>query len=37
MKFFESFNEDFLILSPIFIPLIPGENPDDKYNEEEHL
>ena len=37
LKSFESINEDFLILSPIFIPLIPGNNPEDKFNEEEHL
>ena len=37
IKSFESFNEDFMILSPIFIPLIPGDNPNDKFNEEEHL
>ena len=37
LKSFESINEDFLILSPIFIPLIPGDNPEDKFNEEEHL
>ena len=35
MKSFNSVNEDFLILQPIFIPLIPGDDPDD--NLEEHL
>jgi serine/threonine protein kinase len=34
-KAFNSVNEDFLILTPIFIPLIPGEDPDENY--EEHL
>ena len=37
MKSFNSVNEDFLILQPIFIPLIPGDDPEDKYNCEEHL
>ena len=37
MKSFTSVNEDFLILEPIFIPLIPGSDPEDKYNDEEHL
>ena len=34
-KAFNSVNEDFIILTPIFIPLIPGDDPDDNY--EEHL
>ena len=37
MKFFNTVNEDFLILYPVFIPLIPGDDPEDKYNEEENL
>ena len=36
-KFFTTINEDFLILEPVFIPLIPGNNPEDKFNDEEHL
>ena len=37
MKSFYSINEDFLILNPVFIPLIPGDDPEDKFNDEEHL
>ena len=37
MKFFNTVNEDFMILYPIFIPLVPGEDPEDKYNDEENL
>ena len=33
-KAFNSVNEDFLILTPIFIPLIPGEDPDENYEEQ---
>ena len=36
-KAFDVINEDFLYLSPIFIPLIPGNDINDKYNEEEQL
>ena len=36
-KAFDSINEDFIYFSPIFIPLIPGNDPSDKYNEEEHI
>ena len=34
LKAFERINEDFLILQPIFIPLIPGNDPKDLFNEE---
>ena len=37
MKAFTSINEDFLILEPIFIPLVPGDDPEDKFQDEEHL
>jgi serine/threonine protein kinase len=37
MKSFYSINEDFLILNPVFIPLIPGDDAEDKFNDEEHL
>ena len=37
MKFFNTVNEDFMILYPVFIPLVPGEDPEDKYNDEENL
>ena len=37
MKSFHSINEDFLILTPVFIPIIPGDDPEDKFNDEEHL
>ena len=36
-KAFDSINEDFIYISPVFIPLIPGNDPSDKYNEEEHI
>ena len=36
-KAFDAINEDFIYIPPIFIPLIPGNDPNDKYNEEEHL
>ena len=36
-KAFDVINEDFLYLAPIFIPLIPGNDINDKYNEEEQL
>ena len=36
-KAFDVINEEFLYLAPIFIPLIPGNNINDKYNEEEQL
>ena len=36
-KAFDAINEDFIYISPIFIPLIPGNDPLDKYNEEEHI
>ena len=34
---FEKMNEDFLHLPPIFIPLVPGNDPKDKYNEEKQI
>ena len=37
MGTFNSMFEDCLILDPIFIPIIPGEDPADKFNEEEQL
>ena len=36
-KAFDVINEDFLYLPPIFIPLIPGNDANDKYNEEEQV
>ena len=36
-KAFEKINEDFLILQPIFIPLIPGNDPKDLFNEEKQI
>ena len=36
-KAFDAINEDFLYMPPILIPLIPGNDPNDIYNEEEHL
>ena len=37
LKAFDAINEDFMYNPPIFIPLIPGNDPLDKYNVEEHL
>ena len=37
LKSFDSLNEDFIYISPLFIPFLPGNDPNDKYNEEEHL
>ena len=37
LRAFDAINEDFIYNPPIFIPLIPGNDPYDKYNEEEHL
>jgi serine/threonine protein kinase len=37
MGAFNSMLEDCLILDPIFIPIIAGEDPADKFNEEEQL
>ena len=37
LRAFDAINEDFMYNPPIFIPLIPGNDPYDKYNEEEHL
>ena len=36
-KAFEKINEDFLIMSPIFIPLIPGNDPNNLFNEEKQI
>ena len=36
-KAFEKINEDFLILQPMFIPLIPGNDPKDLFNEEKQI
>jgi len=36
-KAFEKINEDFLIMSPIFIPIIPGNDPKDLFNEEKNI
>jgi serine/threonine protein kinase len=36
-KAFDIINDDFLYIPPILIPLIPGNDPYDGYNEEEHL
>ena len=36
-KAFEKINEDFLIMNPIFIPLIPGNDPNDLFNEEKQI
>ena len=37
LKTFEKINEDFLIMQPIFIPLIPGNDPKDLFNEEKQI
>lgn len=34
---FDKLNEDFMYLPPLFIPLIPGNDPKDKYNEEKQI
>ena len=34
---FNKINEDFLYMPPIFIPLIPGNDPKDKYNDEKQI
>ena len=34
---FDANNEDFIYIPPIFIPILPGNDPLDKYNEEENL
>ena len=36
-KAFDAINEDFIYIPPIFIPILPGNDPLDKYNEEENL
>ena len=36
-KIFDALNEEFVHLTPVFIPIIPGNDPNDKYNEEESL
>ncbi len=36
-KAFDGINEEFIYMPPIFIPLIPVNDPYDLYNEEEHL
>ena len=36
-KAFEKINEDFLIMQPVFIPLIPGNDPKDLLNEEKQI
>jgi len=36
-KAFDAINEEFLYNQPIVIPFIPGNDPNDKFNEEEHL
>ena len=36
-KAFEKINEDFLIMNPIFIPLMPGNDPNDLFNEEKQI
>ena len=36
-KAFEKINEDFLIMNPIFIPLVPGNDPNDLFNEEKQI
>ena len=33
----DKINEDFMYMSPFFIPLIPGNDPKDKYNEEKQV
>ena len=34
---FDKMNKDFIYLSSIFIPIIPGNGPRDKYNEEKQI
>ena len=34
---FNKLNEDFLYMPPIFIPFIPGNDPQDKYNDEKQV
>ena len=34
---FDKMNEDFMYLPPFFIPLVPGNDPRDKYNEEKQI
>ena len=36
-KAFDQINKDFLILPQRFIPLIPGNDPNDFFNEEKQL
>ena len=36
-KAFEKINEDFLIMQPVFIPLLPGNDPKDLLNEEKQI
>ena len=37
MRAFYKINEDFLHLQPMVIPLIPGNDPKDKFNEEKQV
>ena len=34
---FDKMNEDFMYLPPFFIPLVPGNDPRDMYNEEKQI
>ena len=36
-KGFDKMNEDFLYMAPIFIPIIPGNDPRDKFNGEKQI
>jgi serine/threonine protein kinase len=36
-KIFDKMNKDFLYLPPVFIPVIPGNNPNDDENEEKQI
>ena len=36
-KAFDKINEDFLIMPHIFVPIIPGNDPNDLFNEEKNI
>ena len=36
-KIFNALNNEFVYLDPIFIPIVPGNDPIDKYNEDENI
>ena len=37
IRAFDKMNEDFMYIEPCFIPIIPGNDPKDKFNDEKQL